>query len=84
MIDISVDGIGFRSHESQEIGGLIHANIENMILVECKIMNCIMYESNSDFMEYEYRVGCKYTHPDYGKQIIVKMHQLGYLEPKRK
>ena len=38
-----------------------------------------MFEKDVDFMEYEYRVGSKYTHPDYGKYAVVKLNEMGYL-----
>ena len=78
--DISAGGIAFGSKQRYDVGLKITINFEDLQLVEVEVVSCTMYESDSDFMEFLYRIGCEFVPPMDGKQIVVMMYQMHNLE----
>ncbi len=79
-IDISAQGIAIRSDVSFKIGARLNLTIGNIISIEVVVVDRNIFESDADFMEYNYRLGCKYIDPSQGKKLIVLMYQLDNLK----
>ncbi len=79
-IDISAQGIAFRSDLSLRIGSRLNLTFEQIISIEVEVVNRNIFESDANFMEYQYRFGCKYIYPSQGKKLVVLIYQLDHLK----
>ena len=79
-IDISAEGIAFRSEISFRIGSRLHLTFQQIISIEVDVVNRNMFESDADFMEYQYRIGSQYVDSSQGKHLIVLMYRLDNLK----
>ena len=61
IIDISVGGVAFFSDVSFEPGTSLLLSALGMVALDVEVLDCELFETNPDFMEYSYRVRAKFA-----------------------
>ena len=71
IIDLSKSGYAFHSDRMYNIGEEISLSIRDAFEAHAIVVNCEIEETDAGFLEYKYRVRCRFTNPEYGLMILV-------------
>lgn len=61
IIDISIGGVAFYSDTQFEPGTSLLLSALGMVALDVEVLDCELFETDSDFMEYMYRVRAKFA-----------------------
>ena len=76
IVDISSDGMAFLSDRLFSIGQQLALTLGKAFLVEARVVNCTMVETDDDFMEAKYRVSCEFNDPHNGRQALLVLKEM--------
>jgi hypothetical protein len=70
-VDISISGACFFAERAFAPGTRIEMSVASVFTVSAVVVDCMMEESGSEFMEVHYRVRCKFVDEGAGMELLV-------------
>jgi len=75
IIDLSKTGYAFYSERMYEIGEDVPLSVREAFEAHAKVVGCKMMETDSNFLEFKYRVHCQFTAPEHGMIILLLLFE---------
>ena len=73
--DLSKTGYAFYSERKYKIGEDVPLNIREAFEAHAKVVACEMVETDPSFLEFRYRVRCRFTNPEHGMTILLLLFE---------
>jgi hypothetical protein len=71
VINLSRSGLAFYGVREFKEDERISISLHQLMAIEAVVVGCDMEETDSNLMEYRYRVRCRFLNDDYGLQFLV-------------
>lgn len=79
-VDMSVDGVSFRSAMPIEAGKRLNVVLAQAFLSEVEVIAC-EEQPAPDASGWPWRVHCRFLHPGEGMRVLIVLDSMGILEP---
>ncbi|MDH4249493.1 MAG: PilZ domain-containing protein, partial [Deltaproteobacteria bacterium] len=79
VADISLSGISLMSAKPFLPGSVLQLQLGKAFQVDASVVGCDMEETDSDLMEMQYRIRCRFTDLVDTKQILVMIKEMDLL-----
>ena len=71
VINMSISGVSFYSDRNHLIGEVVPLCLDGAFSVQTKVVGCQMVPTDPTFLEFKYRVRCKFVKPDHGLTFLM-------------
>lgn len=71
VVDVSVSGVAFHSTHRYAVGDRISLSLRGLLSIEAVVLGCEMVRVETVYMEYAYKVRCRFEDEGYGMQFLV-------------
>ena len=75
IIDLSKTGYAFHSERMYSIVEEAPLTIRDAFEAQATVVNCEMEETDTGFLEFKYRVRCRFTSPEHGMIILLLLFE---------
>lgn len=76
MIDLSRSGLAFHCSHSFPVGHTLTLALRDVIAIEAEVVGCEMEERDATYMEYAYKVRCRFLDDESGLRFLVLVKEL--------